>query len=228
MVVANFFFGRARTAPAIHASIVWAAADVAASRRGLEDIELFVESVADRSQVQNWSGDRKAAVEMAFEPDQNDRRAEVKRLFRHLQRIRVAKETVEQARTVDLCRQAAETLEPGKDQKHAVDPQQGAIRNAQEAARRVEARERHAEVDRARKRQQAQARGYEMACRRRLQRKEAPGFNHPAPRALLVASLDTTFRNALTDLEQLTGSQIRGIRSQSGLAGDCGVRNSKM
>jgi hypothetical protein len=68
------------------------------------------------SQIQNRTGDRKAAVEMAFEPDQNDRRAEVKRLSRHLQRVRAAKETVDHAQTVDLCRQAAETPEPGKDQ----------------------------------------------------------------------------------------------------------------
>ena len=83
-----------------------------AASRGREDIEVFVESVADRSQIQNRSGDRKAAVEMAFEPDQNDRRAEVKQLFRHLQRVRAAKELAEHAQTVDLCRQAAERLSP--------------------------------------------------------------------------------------------------------------------
>ena len=53
---------------------------------------------------------------MAFEPDQNDRRAEVKRLFRQLQRVRTAKEAVEHAQAVDLCRQAAKTFEPGKGQ----------------------------------------------------------------------------------------------------------------
>jgi hypothetical protein len=29
---------------------------------------VFVESIADRSQIQNRTGDRKAAVEMALEP----------------------------------------------------------------------------------------------------------------------------------------------------------------
>jgi hypothetical protein len=87
--------------------------------RGREDIEAFVESIADPSQIQNRTGDRKAAVEMAFEPDQNDRRAEVKRLFRHLQRIRAAKEMIEHARTMDLCRQAAETIEASKAQSQA-------------------------------------------------------------------------------------------------------------
>ena len=41
-------------------------------------------------QIQNRIGDRKAAVEMAFE-DQLGERAEVKWLFRHLQRIRSVK-----------------------------------------------------------------------------------------------------------------------------------------
>ena len=76
---------------------------------------------------------------MASEPDQNDRRAEVKRLFRHLQRVRADKETIEHARTVDLCRPAAETLEPGKEQKQAVYFQEHAIRDAREAARQTEA-----------------------------------------------------------------------------------------
>jgi hypothetical protein len=105
-----------------------------ACSRGREDIEVFVESVADLSQIQNRSGDRKAAVGVAFEPDQNDRRAELKRLFRHLQRIRAAKEPVEHVRTVDLCRQAAETLTPSE---RALDLQEHALRNAQEAARRA-------------------------------------------------------------------------------------------
>lgn len=91
-----------------------------AASRGREDIEAFVESMADLSQVQNRTGDRKAAVEVAFEPAQNDWRAEVKRLFRHLQRVRAAKETVEHTRTVDLCRQAAETLGPANLQEHAI------------------------------------------------------------------------------------------------------------
>jgi hypothetical protein len=45
-----------------------------AASRGREGIEAFVEPVADLPQIQNRAGDRKAAVEMAFEPDQNDRR----------------------------------------------------------------------------------------------------------------------------------------------------------
>ena len=48
-----------------------------AASRGREDIEVFVDSVADLSQIQNRSGDRKAAVEMEFEPDRHDRRPEV-------------------------------------------------------------------------------------------------------------------------------------------------------
>jgi hypothetical protein len=72
---------------------------------------------------------------MAFEPDQNDRRAEVKQPFRHLQRIRAAKETLEHAPTVNLCRQTAETIEASKGQTQAVDIQEHAIRSAQKAAR---------------------------------------------------------------------------------------------
>ena len=82
-----------------------------AASRSREDIEVLVESIAELSQIQNRTGDRKAAVEMALE-DRLDERAELKRLFRHLQRVRAAKETVEHAQTVDLCRQAAETLGP--------------------------------------------------------------------------------------------------------------------
>jgi hypothetical protein len=107
---------------------------------------------------------------MASEPDQNDRRAELKRLFRHLQRVRAAKEAFEHAQTVSLCRQAAETPEPGKDQKHAVDPRKGAIRNAQQATRHVEGLERPIMFTQAQKHQQAQslehARGMERACNR--------------------------------------------------------------
>ena len=114
-----------------------------ACSRGWEDVEVFMESVADLSQIQNRSGDCKVSVEMAFEPDQNDRRAEVKRLFRHLQRIRAARvEPAEPERTVNLCRQAAESLEPVRDQKRTADLQEHAIRSAQEAARRAETHER--------------------------------------------------------------------------------------
>jgi hypothetical protein len=133
-----------------------------AASRGREDIEVFVESVADLSQIQNRTGDRKAAVEMAFEPDQNDRRAELKRLFRHLQRVRAAKETVEHAQTVDLCRQAAETLEPGKDQKRAADLQEHAIRNARKAARSAERHAWHDDLDEAHRRQQGRSQGHGM------------------------------------------------------------------
>ena len=131
-----------------------------AASRGREDIEAFVESVANLSQVQNRSGGCKAAVGMAFEPDQNDRRAELKQPFRHLERIRAAKETVEHAQTVDLCRQAAEALEPGKGQEQAADLQPGASRSAPQAARSAEAHERHKPgLDQARKRQQGRSRG---------------------------------------------------------------------
>jgi hypothetical protein len=90
------------------------------------------------SQIQNRTGDRKAAVEMAFEEGLGDR-AEVKRLFRHLQQIRAANaEPAEPERVVSLCRQAAESLEPAeraKEKTQAVDLQKRATRSAQEAAR---------------------------------------------------------------------------------------------
>jgi hypothetical protein len=89
------------------------------------------------SQIQNRSGDRKAAVEMAFE-DGLGGRADVKRLFRHLQRIRAAKaEPAELERVVSLCRQVAESLEPSeraKEKTQAADLQKHAIRSVQEAA----------------------------------------------------------------------------------------------
>jgi hypothetical protein len=50
-----------------------------ACSRGREDIEVFVESVADFSQIQNRTGDRKAAAVMAFTTSQDDR-AQVIRL----------------------------------------------------------------------------------------------------------------------------------------------------
>jgi hypothetical protein len=113
---------------------------------------------ADLSQIQNRSGDRKAAVGMAFGPDQNDRRAEVKRLFRHLQRVRAAKEPVEHAQTVDLCRQAAETLEPGQETKSTPwtfnKAPSGTLRGA---AKQREAHERHHDLAQAQKRQQGQS-----------------------------------------------------------------------
>jgi hypothetical protein len=113
-----------------------------ACSRGREGIEAFVESVADRSQSQNRSGDRKAAVQMAFEPDQNDRRAELKRLFRQLQRVRAVKaEPAEPERVVNLCRQAAEALEPAGRagaKTQAADPQEHAKRSVQEVGRRAE------------------------------------------------------------------------------------------
>jgi hypothetical protein len=127
-----------------------------ACSRGREDIEVFVESVADLSQVQNRTGDRKAAVEMALEDGLGDR-AEAKRLFRHLQRIRAAKaEPAEPERVVNLCRQAAGALEPAeraKEKTQAVDLQKGAIRSAQEAARTREAPTRSYDPAETRKRQ---------------------------------------------------------------------------
>ena len=123
----------------------------------------MITGFADLSQIQNQTGDRKAAVGMAFEPDQNDRRAELKQPFRHLERIGAAKETVEHAQTVDLCRQAAEALEPGKGQEQAADLQPGASRSAQQAARSAEAHERHKHgLDQARKRQQGRSLGHGM------------------------------------------------------------------
>jgi hypothetical protein len=87
---------------------------------------VFVEAVADPSQIQDRSGDRKAAVEMAFGASRGNR-AQVKELFRQLQRVRAVKaEPAEPERVVNLCRQAAADL------------QQHAIRNVQEATRRAE------------------------------------------------------------------------------------------
>ena len=91
---------------------------------------------------------------MAFEPDQNERRAEVKQLFRQLQRIRAAKaERAEPERVVELCRQAAESLEP-----KLADLQRGTIKapaktfhkgHAQKAARRAAAPQQHVDLDQA-------------------------------------------------------------------------------
>jgi hypothetical protein len=134
-----------------------------AASRGREDIEVFVESIADLSQIQNRSGDRKAAVEMAFGNAQGER-AEMKELFRQLQRIRAMKaKPVEPERLVNLCRQAADALETGKEQKRAAGLQEHAIRSAQEAARRTEAHEQHhVDLDQTRKRQQGRSQGYGM------------------------------------------------------------------
>jgi hypothetical protein len=122
-----------------------------------------VESIADLSQIQNRSGDRKAAVEMSFDASDSDR-AEVKQLFRQLQRIRAVRaEIAEPERVVSLCRQAAEALEPGKDQKRAADLQEHAIRSAQEAARRAQAQKWHAvDPSESLKRQQGHGRGLSM------------------------------------------------------------------
>jgi hypothetical protein len=103
-----------------------------ACSRGREGIEAFVGSIAGLSQVQNRTGDRKAAVEITFDASQSDR-AEAKEPFRHFQRIRAAKEPVEHARTVHLCRQTGEALKPienDKGQKRSADLQKGAIRSA--------------------------------------------------------------------------------------------------
>jgi hypothetical protein len=123
-----------------------------AASRGREDIEVFVESVAGLSQIQNRSGDRKASVEMAFEPDQNDRRAEAKELFRQLQRIRAVKaEPAGPGRVVTLCRQPAQSLEP-----QVADLQRGAIKTPaqsfhkeqrQKAARRAQVQPQHEDLD---------------------------------------------------------------------------------
>ncbi|MBV9490572.1 MAG: hypothetical protein JO069_12745, partial [Verrucomicrobia bacterium] len=93
-------------------SVRWASQKIAyvMASRGRIDLELFVENIADLSQIQNRKGDRKAATEMALEPDQNDRRAEVE-LFRQLQRLRspgVAE--TDRAKALDRCRQAAEAI----------------------------------------------------------------------------------------------------------------------
>ena len=132
-----------------------------ACSRGRESIEAFVESVADPSQIQNRTGNRKAAVEMAFEPDQNDRRAELKQPLQPLQRIRSVKAEPPE-RAANLCRQAAEALEPGKGQKRVADLQEHATRSAQKAARGAEAQERQKALDQARKRQQGQSLGHGM------------------------------------------------------------------
>jgi hypothetical protein len=82
-----------------------------AASRGREDIEVFVEFIADLSQIQNQTGNRKAAMGMALGASQGDR-AQVKELFRQLQRIRAVKaEPADAERVVNLCRQAAEALE---------------------------------------------------------------------------------------------------------------------
>jgi hypothetical protein len=140
-----------------------------ACSRGREDIEVFVESVADLSQIQNRTGDRKAAVEMAFEPDQNDRRAEVKQLFRQLQRVRSrTAEPAEPKRVVELCRQASEALEPNVAdlQEHAIKTPAREFHKAQEraqkAARRVAAQERHEDLDQAPKPEQGRSHGRGM------------------------------------------------------------------
>jgi hypothetical protein len=134
-----------------------------AASRGREDIEVFVDSVADLSPIQNRSDDRKVSVEMAFEPDQNDRRAELKQLFQRLQRIRSVKaEPPERERVVHLCRQAAQTLEPGRTRGQAADLQEHAIRNAQEANRRAEAHERHRGLNQTQKRPQGRSMGHGM------------------------------------------------------------------
>ena len=78
--------------------------------RGRIDLELFVENIADLSQIQLRKGDRKAATEMALQPAENDRRPEVE-LFRQLQRLRspnVAE--TDRAQAVARCRQAAEAI----------------------------------------------------------------------------------------------------------------------
>jgi DNA-binding GntR family transcriptional regulator len=96
------------------------------------------------SQIQNRSGDRKAAVEMAFGASQGNR-AQVKELFRQLQRVRAVKaEPAEPERVVTLCRQTADDL-----QEHP-------IRNAREAARRAEALGGEDDPAEARKRQRGQ------------------------------------------------------------------------
>jgi hypothetical protein len=92
---------------------------------------------ADLSQIQNRTGDRKAAVEMAFEPDQNDRRAEVKRFFRQLQRIRsIEAEPAEPERVVNLCRQAAQSLEPQLRTYNGVQSRRRRNRSTRNSARR--------------------------------------------------------------------------------------------
>jgi hypothetical protein len=104
---------------------------------------------------------------MAFEPDQNDRRAELKRLFRHLQRIRSIKaEPAEPERVVNLCRQAAQSLGP-----QIADLQRGAIKTPaqsfhreqrQKAARRAQVQPRHEDLYQAPKPEQGRSRGHGM------------------------------------------------------------------
>jgi hypothetical protein len=86
-----------------------------ACSRGREDIEVFVESVADLSQIQNRTGDRKAAVELEFEPGQHDRRTHVQELFRQLQRIKTNGAEVPRERVVEMCQKVAADL-----QEHAI------------------------------------------------------------------------------------------------------------
>ena len=138
-----------------------------AASRGREDVEVFVESVADLSQIQNRSGDRKASVGMAFEPDQNDRRAELKQPLQQLQRIRSVKAEPPE-RVANLCRQAAEALEPGKGQKRAADLQEHATRSAQKAARGAEAHERHHALIRPGNASRAYRSAFSRAAKRRI------------------------------------------------------------
>jgi hypothetical protein len=99
--------------------------------RGRIDLELFVENVADLSQIQLRKGDRKAATEMALQPGENDRRPEVE-LFRQLQRLRSPNvAATDRAKTLARCRQAAEAL--GKQ----TDLQPGAIRTPAQPERQA-------------------------------------------------------------------------------------------
>jgi conjugative relaxase-like TrwC/TraI family protein len=99
-------------------SIRWASQKIAyvMASRGRIDLQLFVENTADLSQIQSRKGDRKAAVEMELAPSLDDQRPEVK-LFRKLQQLRsCSKEEPDHKQTVDLCRAAAEALEPKREQ----------------------------------------------------------------------------------------------------------------
>jgi hypothetical protein len=94
------------------ASIRWASQKIAyvMASRGRIDLELFVENIADLSQIQARKGDRKAATEMALAPAEDDRRPEVE-LFRQLQRLRSPNvAATDRAKTLDRCRRAAEAL----------------------------------------------------------------------------------------------------------------------
>ena len=115
--------------------------------------------MADLSQIQNRSGDRKAAVEMVFDASPGDR-AEVKELFRQLQRAR--SKAAEPERLVELCRQAAQTLEPGRARTQDADLQEHAMRNAQEAARTREATSGEDDPTEARKRRQGRSLSHGM------------------------------------------------------------------